>query len=47
MPKIYSDKSSDKEMNPQQKTVQFILDFSRSLRTIRTSSNVMIELNLN
>ncbi len=47
MPKKYSEKSSNYEMNPKQKTVQFILNFSKSLNIIRTRSNVLIELNLN
>lgn len=46
MAQIYSKKSSEK-MNPKQETVQFLLNFSRSYRTVRTESNVLVELNLN
>lgn len=47
MAQIYSSKSSNYKMNPKQKTVEFLLNFSKSFKTVRTKANVLIELNLN
>jgi len=47
MAHIYSEKSSDYKMNPSRKTIEFILDFSKSLKVIRTQDNSFIEMNLN
>ncbi|CAL2078019.1 hypothetical protein T190607A02C_150057 [Tenacibaculum sp. 190524A02b] len=47
MTHIYSDKSYDSKMNPKKETIQFLIDFSKSLNIVRTKSNYLIELNLN
>jgi hypothetical protein len=47
MTQLYSDRSSDFTMKPQKETIQFLLDFSKSLKVVKTKSNYLIELNLN
>ncbi len=47
MMKLYSKKSSNFRMQPKKETVQFLLDFSKSLKVVRTKTNHVIELNLN
>ena len=47
MIQLYSDKSSDFKMKPKQETVQFLINFSKSLKVVKTKSNYLIELNLN
>lgn len=44
---LYSEKSSDLKMQPTQETVQFLINFSKSLKIVKTKSNHLIELNLN
>ena len=44
---LYSKKSSGIQMQPKQETVQFLINFSKSLRVVKTKSNDFIELNLN
>ncbi len=44
---LYSKKSSDAQMQPNQKTVQFLINFSKSLKIVKTKSEDFIELNLN
>ena len=44
---IYSEKSSEIQMQPKQETVQFLINFSRSLTIVKTKSKDFIELNLN
>ena len=43
----YSQKSSDSTMKPKQETIQFLINFSKSLQIVKTKSNYLIELNLN
>ena len=44
---IYSKKSSELQMQPKQETVQFLINFSKSLTFVKTKSKDFIELNLN
>ncbi len=44
---IYFNKSSNKQMQPKKETIQFLLDYSKSLRIIKTKSTRFIEFNLN
>jgi hypothetical protein len=44
---IYFKKSSDFQMQPKQETVQFLINFSKSLTIVKTKSKDFIELNLN
>ncbi len=44
---LYSKKSSDFKMQPKQETVQFLINFSKSLTIVKTKSKDFIELNLN
>ncbi|CAM1346558.1 hypothetical protein TCRASSO_30399 [Tenacibaculum crassostreae] len=47
MMQIYSEKSPDFTMKPKQETVQYLINFSKSLTVVKTKSNYLIELNLN
>jgi hypothetical protein len=47
MMQLYSKKSSDFQMQPKQETVQFLINFSKSLTFVKTKSKGFIELNLN
>mgnify|MGYP000577904087 FL=1 len=47
MMQIYSKKSSEIQMQPKQETVQFLINFSKSLTIVKTKSKDYIELNLN
>ena len=44
---LYSKKSSEIQMQPKQETVQFLINFSKSLTIVKTKSKDYIELNLN
>ena len=44
---IYSKKPSEFQMQPKQETVQFLINFSKSLTIVKTKSEDFIELNLN
>lgn len=44
---IYTKKSSNFKMQPKKETIQFLLNFSKSLKVIKVEPNVLIELNLN
>lgn len=44
---LYSKKSSELRMQPKKETIQFLIDFSKSLKVVKTKSNCLIELNLN
>ena len=44
---IYSRKPSEIQMQPKQETVQFLINFSKSLTIVKTKSKDFIELNLN
>lgn len=47
MKQIYSKKPSDFQKQPKQETVQYLINFSKSLSVVKTKSNLLIELNLN
>lgn len=48
MMQLYSKKPSEiQQMTPKKETVQFLLDFSKSLTIVKTKSKSFIELNLN
>jgi hypothetical protein len=47
MMQLYSKKSSELQMQPKNETVQFLINFSKSLRVVKTKSKDYIELNLN
>jgi len=44
---IYSKKSSSDRKQPKKETIQFLINFSKSLKVIKTKSDLVIELNLN
>ncbi len=47
MMQVYSKKSPDFKMEPKQETIQYLINFSKSLTVVKTKSNYLIELNLN
>ena len=47
MKQLYSEKSFKSSKNPTKETVQFLINFSKSLSVEKTKSNMLIELNLN
>ena len=47
MGKLYTKKPSGFQEQPRQETVQFLINFSKSLTVVKTKSNYLIELNLN
>lgn len=47
MKQLYTKKSSDFQEQPRKETVQFLINFSKSLSVVKTKSNFLIELNLN
>ena len=44
---LYTKKTSETQMQPKQETVQFFINFSKSLTIVKTKSKNLIELNLN
>lgn len=44
---LYSRKTSEQQMQPNKETIQFLINFSKSLTIVKTKSNDFIELNLN
>jgi heme-binding NEAT domain protein len=47
MMQLYSQKPSEIQMQPKKETVQFLINFSKSLTFVKTKSEDFIELNLN
>ena len=47
MMQLYSKKSSELRKQPKKETIQFLINFSKSLKIIKTKSDFVIELNLN
>ena len=47
MMQLYSKKSSSMRKQPKKETIQFLINFSKSLKVIKTKSDFVIELNLN
>ena len=44
---LYTKKPSEIQMQPTKETVQFLINFSKSLRIVKIKSKTFIELNLN
>jgi len=47
MKQIYSEKSFEFREQPKKETVQYLINFSKSISFVKTKSNFNIELNLN
>lgn len=47
MMQLYSKKSPYFKEQPKQETIQFLINFSKSLKVIKTRPDLNIELNLN
>ena len=47
MMKLYTEETSSIQKQPKKETVQFLINFSKSLRVVETKSKGFIELNLN
>ena len=44
---LYPKETSSKQKQPKKETVQFLINFSKSLQVVKTKSKDFIELNLN
>lgn len=47
MKQLYSRKSPEFREQPKKETIQFLINFSKSLKVIKMQPNQVIELNLN
>ena len=47
MKQLYSKKPSESQEQPKKETVQYLINFYKSLSVVKTISNIKIELNLN
>jgi len=47
MTELYTKNPSDFRMEPTKETIQFLLDFSKSLSIVKSKHSKFIELNLN
>ena len=47
MMKLYTKETSSIQKQPKKETIQFLINFSKSLRIVETKSKDFIELNLN
>ena len=47
MMKLYTKETSSIQKQPKKETVQFLINFSKSLRIVETKSKDFIEFNLN
>ena len=47
MMKLYPKETSSIQKQPKKETIQFLINFSKSLSVVKTKSNFKIELNLN
>ena len=45
--KLYTKETSSIQKQPKKETIQFLINFSKSLRIVETKSKDFIELNLN
>lgn len=47
MIQLYSKKQSEFKMKPKKETIEFLVNFSKSLTIIKTNSKLNIDFNLN
>lgn len=47
MMRLYTKNAFENRLKPKKETVQFLLDYSKSFRIIRTKTNNFIKLHLN
>jgi len=47
MMQLYSKDSSDFQKQPKKETIQFLINFSKSISFVKVKTNNLIELNLN
>jgi hypothetical protein len=45
--KLYTENASPKRVQPKKETIQFLLNYSKALRVVKTRTNYFIELYLN
>jgi len=45
--KFYAKNAFPRKMQPKQETIQFLLNYSKSLKVVKTKTNYFIELYLN
>jgi len=47
MKQIYSEEKQECTCVPNEKTIQFLINFSKTYTVVKTEANVLVELNLN
>ena len=47
MMKLYTEKAFPKRMQPKKETIQFLVNYSKSLKVVKTKTNYFIEVHLN
>lgn len=47
MDQLYTKESLPKQLRPTRQTIQFLIDYSKSLKIVKVKTNQLIELNLN
>ena len=47
MVKKYAENSPNYKVKPTKETIQFLIDFSKSLKILKSETNKLIEINLN
>ena len=47
MMKFYTENAFPQRMQPKKETIQFLLNYSKSLKVVKTKTNYFIELYLN
>lgn len=47
MMKLYTENAFENRLKPRKETIQFLLDYSKSFKVVRTKTNYFIKLHLN
>ncbi len=47
MMKLYTKSTFNRRLEPKKETIQFLLDYSKSFKVVKTKSNYFIKLHLN
>jgi len=47
MMKLYTESAFDNRLKPKKETIQFLLNYSKSFKVVKTKTNYFIKLHLN
>lgn len=47
MMKLYTNKATNVRLRPKKETIQFLLNYSKSFKVVKTKNNYFIKLHLN